>query len=77
VKSKYLVVYDYGQGGVWSFIYARDAIEITTKYPELKVVEETPTWLKGDELKSIEANRTFDIEKEPSGWLATLVKERK
>ncbi len=77
VKSKYLVVYDYGQGGVWSFIYARDATEITSKYPELEVVENHPKWLNGDVLETIETNRTFNIDAKPTGLLASLLEARK
>ena len=76
-KRKHLAVYDYGQGGVWLFFYARSSGEITTKYPELTVVSEYPPWLKGEHLRAIEESLTFDIDDAPEGWLETLVKDRK
>jgi hypothetical protein len=74
-KTKYLSVYDYGQGGVWLYLFARSPGEITKKYPELKVVTERPAWLRGEELRRVEA-MTFDIDDPPNGWLETLVRER-
>jgi hypothetical protein len=74
-KTRYLSVYDYGQGGIWLYLIARSPEEITAKYPELQVVSEHPDWLKGDHLRNVEA-RTFDIDDAPAGWLETLVKER-
>jgi hypothetical protein len=76
MKKRFLLVYDYGQGGVWLFIHARSADEIRAKYPELQVIERHPEWLKGDYLKRVESERTFDIDKPPSGWLLSLVERR-
>ena len=36
MKNRFLVVYDYGQGGVWMFIYARTSNEIIGKFPDWK-----------------------------------------
>lgn len=74
MKHKYLVVYDYGMGGIWLFIYAKSAAEIEITYPELSVVEHYPDWLKGEHLRQIERDETYDIDEAPRGLLLSLVK---
>lgn len=73
-KKLFLVVYDYGMGGVWSLIYASDAEEIKNKYPQLQVIEKRPTWMDDVEYLKISKSNTFDIDK-PEGWLLTLSHE--
>lgn len=75
-KSSFLVVYDYGQGGVWAFVAARSSDEITAKYPEVKVVDEAPSWMN-DELKAhIERTNSHDLDEEPAGFLKEIVNAR-
>lgn len=74
-KRDFLVVYDYGQGGVWAFVSARSRGEIERGFPELRVVEDTPDWMSETELKGIKARMRFDVER-PVGWLKTLVDQR-
>lgn len=76
MKKRYLAVYDYGTGGVWLYIYAQTQKDIVDKYPELTVVEEPPTWMGEKEMELISQEMTFDIDKEPSGWLRELIAQR-
>jgi hypothetical protein len=71
-KRDFLVVYDYGQGGVWAVVSARSRGEIERGFPQLRVFEDTPGWMSETELKSIKKRMSFDLER-PSGWLKTLV----
>jgi hypothetical protein len=48
MKEKFLVAVDYGQGGVWGYIYAESRAEIEDKFPELAIVDEEPEWLETD-----------------------------
>jgi hypothetical protein len=41
------VVYDYGQGGVWAFIWAQSADDIRQRFRDLEVVNTLPSWLGG------------------------------
>jgi len=41
---EYLVSYDYGQGGIWLYLYAENAAQIARAYPSLKVFETAPDW---------------------------------
>jgi hypothetical protein len=63
-KVDYLVSYDFGKAGVWGVVKARSPEEIKAKYPELEVV------------KAVENHFVFDIDDEPDGWLAEVVRER-
>ncbi|MGH2755136.1 MAG: hypothetical protein ACRDLB_11970 [Actinomycetota bacterium] len=70
-KQRFLIVYDYGMGGVWAFIHARSRGEIERRMPDLKMVDETPAWMSRDVIKRIEERMTFDIDR-PHGWLSRI-----
>jgi hypothetical protein len=75
-KSRFLVVYDYGQGGVWAFVWARSVDEIHEKFRDLQVVDSMPSWLKGDELAVTEQRMTFDADDvKPDDWIARLLRQ--
>lgn len=72
-KQKFLVVYDYGQGGIWAFVWARSEEEIHDRFRDLKVVESVPLWLTGDQLRVVEQRMTFDVDDvKPGDWIARL-----
>ncbi|TMD45677.1 MAG: hypothetical protein E6I86_14500 [Chloroflexi bacterium] len=74
--EEFLVVYDYGQGGVWAYVHARSAEHIEKLFPELKVVRERPGWMTVEMEESIRKNRTVDIGGQ-TGFLAEILKSRK
>ena len=76
-KRAFLVVYDYGTGGVWSVIDARSPAEIAAKYPELSIADIRPEWMSDDDYARIASTRRIDIDDEPSGWFQTFVENRK
>jgi hypothetical protein len=69
-KSRYLVCYDHGMGGVWASITADSPDEITTKYPQLTVLTERPSWMTIEKEPGVDM--TFDIDDPPTGWLTLL-----
>jgi hypothetical protein len=75
MRSKFLVLYDYGQGGRWAIVLAPSAAEIKGRFPELDIVAERPSWMTDDYYRNLEA-RVYDIDK-PSGLLADIVLDRK
>jgi len=75
-KRPYLVASDYGMGATWLLIDARGPEEIETRYPELKVAALRPDWLTDDRWEQIDRDAHFDIDAEPSGFLAALIAER-
>ena len=70
MKRRFLCCYDYGMGGVWVYILARNPDEIAAKHPSLMVVPETPTWMTDEHQPGPEM--TFDIDQPPTGWLTHL-----
>lgn len=74
-KRDFLVVYDYGQGGVWAFLTARSRSEIERRFPELRVFERAPDWMSKSDLERIRAKMSFDLDR-PTGWFATFLRER-
>jgi hypothetical protein len=74
VKRKYLVGYDYGMGGLWSYVLAESPEAISRAYPELTVVEQRPTWMNEEAVRSLKVD---DIDApDPEGLLLHVVAER-
>ena len=69
-KTRYLACHDYGMGGVWAFVTARNPDEITAKYPQLTVVVDRPSWMTPESEPG--EDMTFDIDDPPAGWLTAL-----
>jgi hypothetical protein len=59
----FLVVYDYGTGGVWSYLRADSPEQIRAKFPMLTIFDEPPAWMSDAERLDIEAKSTYDVEK--------------
>jgi len=75
MKQRYLVLYDYGQGGLWGYVLAETAEDITRRFPELVVVNEVPDWMGGDlEVRLRETEE--DIDSPRGGLLANLLSNR-
>jgi hypothetical protein len=72
VKKKFLVLYDYGQGGVWAYLLAESADEINREFPALRAYEEPPTWMRAAELGGIERSVAIDIGDREHPLLAKL-----
>lgn len=76
-KHEYLVAYDYGMGGLWGVLMARSSAEISTAYPELKIVAEPPSWMTPEALDKMRSDQELlDIDEPPRGVLASLVADR-
>jgi hypothetical protein len=76
MKRPFLVGHDYGMGGIWMYIDANSADEITRAYPELKVFETPPDHLTPEDLRTIESELHFDVEAPPSDYLKSIVDAR-
>jgi len=64
-KQRFLVVYDYGTGGVWGLLSARTEEEITERFPSLEIVADRPSWMTDDDWSRIESRMSFDIDDDP------------
>ena len=78
MKSKFLTVYDYGTGGIWTVIYARNKKEITKKFPELIIYDydQPPAWMEKKELADIESEGVYDIDTPPGKFLSSLLNNK-
>jgi len=76
-KTSILVCYDYGMGGLWAVIFAREPADVSAKYPWLTVFEHRPEWMSDDEYADIAAGAAFDIDQPLSGWLLTAANEQR
>jgi hypothetical protein len=76
-KQDFLIVYDYGSGGLWGVMRARSAEEILARYPELSVESERPDWMTDALMADIKRVETHDIDDEPQGLLKALLADRR
>lgn len=74
-KQPFLVVYDYGSGGLWGVVLAGSAEEIQRVYPELEVVPELPKWMTQDYYADLAAT-PYDVDGAPWGLLNALLADR-
>jgi hypothetical protein len=75
VKTKFLVLYDYGQGGVWAYLLADSADEIRREFPALQVYSTPPEWMKPKDLDALSDSMTVDIADREHPFLAALRKD--
>lgn len=76
-KQKFLVMYDYGMGGLWAYLWARDKNEIQQLFPELKIVDEWPPSMSEATQKATEERETYDIDSDQErGILKVVMAER-
>jgi hypothetical protein len=76
MRREFLVVYDYGVGGVWGYLNAESPEQIAGRYPELTVVDVRPAWLEDEEERRIREFMSVDIDDSSNEFLATLRKGR-
>jgi len=74
VKRPYLVLYDYGMGGLWAYVVAVSPAEIVDRFPELTVFESRPEWMTDDSPELVDI-ATEDID-EPRSFLGALLAGR-
>lgn len=75
-RSEFLVLYDYGQGGLWALVRADSANQVRQRFPEVRVFDERPTIVSDEMLGVIRAAGAVDIDGPMTGWLAELESER-
>jgi hypothetical protein len=74
-KTGHLVLYDYGTGGLWAYVYAHSRDEISRKYPKLTIVENRPAWMSDETYDLISSVNAFAIGDEPPEWLKIAMNE--
>jgi hypothetical protein len=67
MKRPFLVVQDYGMGGLWAYVWAESEEQILSRL-DVEVISEVPNWLLGHEPGAV----TLDIDQPPPGWARDL-----
>jgi hypothetical protein len=73
---EFLVVYDYGMGGLWPIMIAPSVEAIAAVHPELAVAEERPAWMD-DEHFALLRDDCLEMESAPRGILNAVLVDRK
>ncbi len=75
MDSEYLVVYDYGMGGLWGVLLAPSEVAIKAKYPELRIASERPAWMTEEAFQRLREQPLW-LDAEPEGMLQAVVSDR-
>jgi hypothetical protein len=65
---EFIVVYDYGMGGVWAVILAPSRSILESAYPELVVFDERPGWIDQAEYGRIAERSGFPFDQPDNYW---------
>lgn len=76
MKTDFLVVYDYGKGGVWAYLLAETPEQVRVRFPELQVVAERPAWMTDEDERRTRERMTIDIDDTTNPFLAALIEDR-
>lgn len=71
-RKEFLVLYDYGQGGLWALVRADSPEQVRRRYPQLCVFDERPAMVSDEMFAAIVSSGVTDVEGPPTGWLADL-----
>jgi len=74
-KEAFLVVDDYGMGGIWFIVFAENEDQVHERLPSVKVWPSgtRPDWMSGEVFAEVARGRTFDIDNLPtSAWMDRL-----
>lgn len=75
-RMPFVVCYDYGTGGLWGVMVARDRQEILDKYPELAVFVSRPEWMSADYWAQLSSREPLRMDAPPTGLLKVLLEDR-
>lgn len=67
-EDEYLVVDDYGTGGIWAVITAPSKSDVQEAYPGLVVFDERPDWVDDGEYQRIKAKSGFRFDQPDGYW---------
>ncbi len=77
MKRGYLVLHDYGMGGIWAYVLAESEDRVRREFPDFKVVPEPPSWMTEQVLSDVKKRLTLDVDDANSDKpLARILKGR-
>jgi hypothetical protein len=70
-------MYDYGMGGLWAYLWARNTDEIRRLFPELQVFDKWPDTMSEATRRLTEEKETYDIDDDRGrGILSVILNDR-
>jgi hypothetical protein len=76
MKTEFLAVYDYETGGAWVYLLADSVAQIHERFPELRIVNDHPSWLTDEEDQRLRERMTIDIDDTDNPFLTALLQQR-
>ena len=76
MPSEFLVVYDYGMGGLWAVVLADSVDQITTRYPEVKIATDRPAWMDDSDFERLRQEVADISVAEDQGIFKAVVADR-
>jgi len=70
--GEYLVLYDYGQGGLWAIVRADSADQVRQRWPQLAVFDRQPAAMDDRWYAEVRGRGIRDLEATDADWLASL-----
>ena len=71
-KKRFLVLYDYGQGGVWAYLLAESREYVREHFPGLTIYDVPPAWMSAKDLERVSKAMSIDAEDLRHPFLAAL-----
>ncbi|HEV2952465.1 MAG TPA: hypothetical protein VG015_00035 [Candidatus Dormibacteraeota bacterium] len=71
-STRFLTVYDYGQGGVWRVVLAESRAQVEWEFSLLTVMDGPPSWMTAAELDVV---KVVDIDSGEDEFLNSLRRE--
>ena len=66
--DEYLVVDDYGTGGIWAVMLAPSRAAVEAAYPDLKGFDDRPDWVDDAEFATIKSRTGFRFDEPNEYW---------
>jgi hypothetical protein len=76
MKTEFLAVYDYETGGAWVYLLADSVAQVHQRFPELRIVNDRPSWLTDEEDQRLRERMTIDIDDTDNPFLTALLQQR-
>ncbi len=62
MKRGFLVLHDYGMGGIWAYVLAGSEDRVRREFPDLEVYSDPPSWMTQELLTHIKERSTLDLD---------------
>lgn len=71
MKQRILTYIDYGTGGIFIWVLAESAQQVSERFPKLRILDCPPTWMDYKQVQKLESEETFDLDSVELAKIAT------